>query len=103
MFNKVLTDPNLEADQWKIYPCSVVPWTVIEKWHREGTYIPYSDASLLEMLIRVKSRVHPWIRLNRVIRDIPNQYISGGCATTNMRQVLQKSMERSGIYCRCIR
>ena len=29
-----------QADQWKIYPCAVTPWTLIEKWFNEGTYIP---------------------------------------------------------------
>jgi histone acetyltransferase (RNA polymerase elongator complex component) len=99
MFNKVLADPELQADQWKVYPCSVVPWTVIEKWHREGLYVPYSDKSLFDMLMRVKAKVHPWIRRNRVIRDIPNQYISGGCANTNMRQMLQDKMKKDGTFC----
>ena len=29
---RVLADPDLQVDQWKIYPCEVVPWTVIKKW-----------------------------------------------------------------------
>ena len=58
MFDRVLTDPQLQVDQWKIYPCSVVPWTVIEKWHREGKYVPYSDKALFDMLMRVKAKVH---------------------------------------------
>ena len=28
MFNEVLFGEDLQADQWKIYPCEVVPWTV---------------------------------------------------------------------------
>ena len=28
MFNEVLYGEDLQADQWKIYPCEVVPWTV---------------------------------------------------------------------------
>ncbi|CAM9824999.1 unnamed protein product, partial [Heterosigma akashiwo] len=116
MFARVLGDPSLQADQWKIYPCSVVPWcaqpshplllllrTVIEKWHNEGTYKPYSDERLFELIMRVKARVHPWIRLNRVIRDIPNTYITGGCQKTNMRQILQDEMKKRGVKCRCIR
>lgn len=71
----------------QIYPCSVVPWTIIDKWHREGSYVPYPEDQLFELILSVKARVHPWIRLNRVIRDIPNQYITGGCSVTNMRQV----------------
>ena len=45
----------------------------------------------------------PWIRLNRVIRDIPNQYIEGGNDITNMRQYLQKKLKDNGEYCKCIR
>ena len=155
-----------QADQWKLYPCETLPWTVIKKWYDEGSYVPYSEEELVRVLIaegapratragmqacaplsctrtrerareqgagmglrpphmqrraphlhagtllsrlstvsgrgrfrlahrpsqwrprvdrtpsvapvlrrtlRVKARVHPWIRLNRVIRDIPSQ------------------------------
>jgi ELP3 family radical SAM enzyme/protein acetyltransferase len=103
MFEEVLSDPDLQADQWKIYPCSVVPWTLIEKWHAEGKYLPYSDSILTELLLKIKPRVHPWIRLNRVVRDIPNQYISGGCAVTNLRQLLQIELARRGTRCHCMR
>eukprot|EP01052_Picozoa_sp_SAG31_P018802 SAG31_NODE_1347_length_8693_cov_32.744938_1_plen_358_part_00 len=27
MFDRLLFDPLLQADQWKIYPCEIVPWT----------------------------------------------------------------------------
>ena len=30
-------------DQMKVYPCQTIPWTVIEKWYRAGTYVPYFD------------------------------------------------------------
>ncbi|CAM9957614.1 unnamed protein product, partial [Phaeothamnion confervicola] len=103
MFHRVLTDPSLQADQWKIYPCSVVPWTVIEKWHRSGKYVPYPDEKLYELLVRTKASVHPWIRLNRVVRDIPSTYITGGCCTTNMRQHLLDGMKARALRCRCMR
>ncbi|CAN0221465.1 unnamed protein product [Ascophyllum nodosum] len=103
MFDRVLSDPDLQADQWKIYPCSVVPWTLIDKWHREGTYVPYPEDQLFELILSVKAKVHPWIRLNRVIRDIPNQYITGGCSVTNMRQILQQTLKKRGLKCRCMR
>jgi histone acetyltransferase (RNA polymerase elongator complex component) len=70
---RILADPDLQADQWKLYPCQVVPWTTIEKWHEEGVYTPYEPSVLIDLLIEIKRRVHPWIRLNRVVRDIPNQ------------------------------
>ncbi|KAL0583254.1 hypothetical protein ABG067_006862 [Albugo candida] len=103
MFSFVLNSTQLQADQWKIYPCEITPWTVIKKWHDSGSYIPYSDDELIELLMEVKAQVHPWIRLNRVIRDIPSQYILGGMDEPNLRQVLTKKMEQRGTFCPCIR
>jgi histone acetyltransferase (RNA polymerase elongator complex component) len=33
MMMEVLTNPDLQIDQLKIYPCEVIPWTRIEKWY----------------------------------------------------------------------
>lgn len=37
MFERMLYEGALQADQWKIYPCEIVPWTVIKKWYGAGT------------------------------------------------------------------
>ncbi|OQR85050.1 elongator complex protein [Achlya hypogyna] len=103
MFEYVLHSPDLQADQWKIYPCEVTPWTVIKRWFDAGEYVPYSDHELMQLLMDIKAQVHPWIRLNRVIRDIPSQYILGGTDEPNLRQVILKRMEQAGRMCRCIR
>lgn len=123
MFEYVLNSPDLQVDQWKIYPCAVVPWTRIEVWYNnykrnydtvnnpEGlsrvdnrVYHPYADdeiedvilkigkceiksSPLIELLMCVKANVHPWIRLNRIVRDIPALYITGGNDRENLRQV----------------
>mmetsp|Transcript_2602 Transcript_2602/g.2960 ORF Transcript_2602/g.2960 Transcript_2602/m.2960 type:complete len:676 (+) Transcript_2602:94-2121(+) len=103
MFRQVLYDPDLQADQWKIYPCEVTPWTVIQKWFESGEYVPYGEEKLSEVLIDAKTKVHPWIRLNRVVRDIPSQYIIGGVNKPSMRQDVLKQMQSMGLHCRCIR
>lgn len=103
MFDYVLSSPDLQADQWKIYPCQTVPWTVIEKWYKEGKYKPFKPEELMDVLIRTKAKVHPWIRLNRVIRDIPNEYIMAGNPVTNLRQAVLSTMKERGLRCRCVR
>ncbi|OWZ15349.1 Elongator complex protein [Phytophthora megakarya] len=103
MFEYVLHSPDLQADQWKIYPCEITPWTVIKKWYDEGSYVPYAEDKLIELLMDVKTQVHPWIRLNRVIRDIPSQYILGGMDEPNLRQVINNKMIARGTPCKCIR
>lgn len=107
MFKRMLTDPDLQADQWKIYPTSVTPWTKIEEWYREGSYQPYAEIDdgqlLMELLIEVMTQVHPWIRLNRVIRDIPERSIIGGNKTSHLRDVIDSEMKKRGLRCRDIR
>lgn len=103
MLDRILTDPRLQADQLKLYPTAVTPWTVIQKWFQSGKYVPMSEENLFELLLTFKTRVHPWIRLNRVIRDIPNQYIEGGNQITNLRQHLQNQLKKRGQRCRCVR
>jgi len=103
MFDRVLSDPDLQADQWKIYPCEITPYTVIEKWYNEGKYQPMEPKQLIELILYVKPLVPEWIRLNRIIRDIPNQHIIGGNEKTNLREDIQKELKKRGQECRCIR
>jgi ELP3 family radical SAM enzyme/protein acetyltransferase len=106
MFDYVLHTPHLQADHWKVYPCEVTPFSAIETWFQQGSYVPYTEtdpALLVELLVKVKAAVHPWIRLNRVIRDIPKESIIAGNTNVNLRQVIFSELARRGQRCRCIR
>nr|QOI90551.1 hypothetical protein HWQ62_00420 [Pyramimonas orientalis virus] len=103
MFDTVLTNPNLQVDQWKVYPTSVVPWSVLEQWYRNGKYKPYCIDELIDVLLYMKKRVHNRIRLIRIVRDINEHYILGGCKNVSLRQVLHKRLEKENSICRCIR
>ena len=103
MFDEVLHDERLQVDQWKIYPCATVPWTVIKQWYDSGKYQPYGDSEMTDVLCEIKRQVHPWIRLNRVVRDIPSEYIMAGNSNPGLRSMLPKEMEKRGYRCRCIR
>jgi len=98
-----LENEDIQLDQWKIYPCEVVPFTVIEKWYKAGEFKPYEETHLTRILMDTKRKVFPWIRLNRIIRDIPSDYIMASGDHPNMRQSLQDAMRRAGYTCKCIR
>jgi elongator complex protein 3 len=51
------------------------------------------------VLLEIKKRVPPYVRINRLIRDIPGNDIVAGNRVTNLRQKLQEQ----GADCRCIR
>jgi ELP3 family radical SAM enzyme/protein acetyltransferase len=101
MMDVVLQD--LHPDQVKVYPCETTPFTQILEDYKRGTYVPYSDAMLEEVILYWKTRVHPWIRNNRIVRDIPNTYIVAGVPTSSARNDYQALMKERGLTCRCIR
>ena len=87
-------------DQMKVYPCEVVPWTVIEKWYKKGTYIPYFEKNNEDLVdvVRYSMTTSPnWVRLPRVIRDIPRSYIECGNTVANLRQVIDKKLDEEGV------
>ncbi|KAH8740410.1 ELP3 like acetyltransferase involved in transcription [Cryptosporidium ryanae] len=106
MLSDILCDPKLQCDQWKLYPCEVVPFSKIEEWYEKKVYIPYAELfpdTLCYLLLSCKLGLHPWIRINRVIRDIPNQSIIAGNSCTNLRQTIHDKMKTLNLYCRCLR
>ena len=94
-------------DQMKVYPCQTVPWTVIKKWYDAGKYIPYfdKDPQLLIDVVRYSMETCPkWVRLPRVIRDIPcSVYVEGGNNIGNMRQMVDNLLDGDGVYSNDIR
>ena len=105
MLEASLYDERLQVDQYKIYPTAIVPWTQIKEWYDSGEYKPYDDILLYELIKEFKKKVQKWKRLNRIIRDIPSTYISGGYKHeyVNMRQLLQDDMKKNNWCCNCIR
>jgi ELP3 family radical SAM enzyme/protein acetyltransferase len=105
MLEDSLYDDRLQVDQYKIYPTAIVPWTQIKDWYDKGEYVPYNDLLLFELIKEFKKKVQKWKRLNRIIRDIPSTYITGGYKHeyVNMRQLLQNDMKKNNWCCNCIR
>lgn len=114
MFNTIYTDQRFQVDQQKLYPVEVTPHTKLKDEYERGLHKPYGEifvphprikkyTKLHELLIYAKTIVPKYIRLNRIIRDIPSQYILGGLTDVSMRQVLQLEMKRLGRTCKCIR
>jgi ELP3 family radical SAM enzyme/protein acetyltransferase len=106
MLQEILDDKDYQADQWKLYPTMVVNWTKLKEWYDAGEYKPYADKDdrkLIDVLKYIKRQVHPWIRINRVIRDIPTKEIMGGTQCTNMRDIVLREMEKEKLPCQCLR
>jgi ELP3 family radical SAM enzyme/protein acetyltransferase len=98
-----LTNEHIQVDQWKVYPTTIVPYTDIEKWYKSGEYVPYDMEQMKEMLFEMKVKVFPWIRLNRVVRDIPDDYSFLTTYRSNLRQDIIIELQKQGKFCYDIR
>ncbi len=103
MFKELFSNPDFQPDMLKIYPCVVVKDSSIYKWWKNGKYKPYSDKKLLELLTEIKKIIPYYVRIARLIRDIPTTSIVAGNKVSNLRQVLKKKSEEEGWRCKCIR
>ncbi|MBI4341129.1 MAG: tRNA uridine(34) 5-carboxymethylaminomethyl modification radical SAM/GNAT enzyme Elp3 [Candidatus Omnitrophica bacterium] len=99
----LFTEENYQPDTLKLYPCVVIETAELHGWWRQGRYVPYDDETLLELLVEIKRRVPPHVRIERVIRDIPSTSIEAGCRITNLREAVLRRMRARGLSCRCIR
>jgi elongator complex protein 3 len=102
-FKQLWDDPAFRPDELKIYPCSLIEGTELYNRYEHGEYRPYTNEELVEILVVSKSIVPPYCRINRVIRDIPANYIVAGSTTSDLRMVAQREMKRRGLQCQCIR
>ncbi len=102
-FARIFDDPAIRPDEMKIYPTALLRDTDLYTLWEQGTYQPYEEADLVDLLIRCKQRTEPYCRINRVMRDIPAGYIVAGTTKSNLRQIVQRRMDDMGATCSCIR
>ncbi len=102
-FARLWDDPALRPDEIKIYPTALLEGTDLYALWQQGQYQPYAEDMLIDLLIQCKTLVPPYSRINRLMRDIPAQYIVAGTTKSNLRQLVQMRMREHGLACRCIR
>jgi elongator complex protein 3 len=95
-------DESFRPDGLKLYPTVVVEGTELEKWYRQGRYQPYDDETMVNLTIGIKSIVPKYVRISRVLRDIPSKFIVAGLKDS-LRDIVKERMKRDAIECRCIR
>ncbi|MEA3308788.1 MAG: tRNA uridine(34) 5-carboxymethylaminomethyl modification radical SAM/GNAT enzyme Elp3 [Chloroflexota bacterium] len=102
-FARLWDDPAMRPDELKIYPTALLEGTELYTLWQEGKYQPYAEEDLIELVTQCKLLIQPYCRANRIMRDIPANYIVAGSKKSNLRQIVQQRMKKRGLTCRCIR
>jgi elongator complex protein 3 len=102
-FNSLFSNSDYRPDMLKIYPCLVIKGTELYDWWMEGKYEPYSTEELVNLIANVKQNLPSYVRIQRIMRDIPATLIEAGCKNSNLRQIVGKKLEEINGKCNCIR
>lgn len=102
-FRRLFEDPAFRPDELKVYPCALIETAELMRSYEEGTWRPYRDEELVDLLSTCLAQVPEYCRVTRVIRDIPSHDIVVGNTQSNFREVVERSMDRRGLIRRDIR
>ncbi|MGI0070821.1 MAG: elongator complex protein 3, partial [Thermoplasmata archaeon] len=102
-FDRLWQEDDFRPDLLKIYPTLVLPGTPLYDDWSAGRYVPYDTATAVEVLAEMKRRVPPWVRIQRIQRDIPSRLVAAGVRASNVRQKALARLRADGGDCRCLR
>ena len=103
VFRELFSDSRFRPDYLKIYPTLVIEGTELYRLYQKGEYSPLEDEQAADLVSRIKEILPPYVRLQRVQRDIPAHLILAGVKKSNLRQLAQQQLAARGGCCRCIR
>lgn len=120
MFRELFKNPSFQPDMLKIYPTVIVKNSLLHKlWKKQENsknkmlhfpttagkrsirknYKPLSDKQFAKLVVKVKNEIiPPYVRISRLVRDVPATSIVAGPKISNLRQIIAKKSK-----CRCIR
>jgi elongator complex protein 3 len=95
LFKKLFSDSKFRPDQLKLYPCQVMPCSVLEQWYWDKRYVPYSKEKIEKILIEMLKLVPRYCRVMRVMREIPPEYIVAGTKNIDLRKEIEEELRKN--------
>ncbi|MHA1685366.1 MAG: tRNA uridine(34) 5-carboxymethylaminomethyl modification radical SAM/GNAT enzyme Elp3 [Candidatus Heimdallarchaeaceae archaeon] len=102
-FHILFNDPRYRPDEIKVYPTMVVPNTQLYQDYLDGKYKPLTNEEAAQLIAKIKEIVPPYVRIKRILRDIPAHQVAAGPNKSDIRLDAQRILEQQGKRCRCIR
>ena len=104
MFEELFSNPNFQPDMLKIYPTVVLKNSALYKLWKQGKYKPLTDKRFEKFILKVKNKIiPPYVRISRLIRDVPSTSILAGPVISNLRQIISQKSNCQCIRCREVR
>ncbi|MAT48993.1 MAG: tRNA uridine(34) 5-carboxymethylaminomethyl modification radical SAM/GNAT enzyme Elp3 [Euryarchaeota archaeon] len=103
MLTELMHDEKWRPDMLKIYPCLVVKGAqLVQEWEA-GKFEAMDNDTAINLVADVMCKAPPWLRIQRIQRDIPSHEIVAGVTAGNLRQLATRLLEKQGRRSGCIR
>ncbi|MDD5396815.1 MAG: tRNA uridine(34) 5-carboxymethylaminomethyl modification radical SAM/GNAT enzyme Elp3 [Candidatus Moranbacteria bacterium] len=101
MFKTLFSDPRFQPDMLKIYPTVVLKDSDLYDIWKAGKYQPLTNKQFEKLAIKIKSEaITPYVRIARLVRDVPTSSIMAGPIVSNLRQIIENKTTCPCIRCR---
>ena len=94
---KLCTDLAFQPDEVKLYPCVLVEGTGLCAHYADGSWQPYSEQELVDVLVADTCATPAFTRISRMIRDISAPDIKAGNKKVNLRQLVEQRIDTAGL------
>lgn len=94
---RLCNDAAFQPDEVKLYPCVLVEGTGLCKRFEDHTWQPYSEPSLVDVLVSDTCATPAFTRISRMIRDISAPDIKAGNKKVNLRQLVEQRIDSEGL------
>jgi elongator complex protein 3 len=91
-YQLLVSDPRFCPDEVKLYPCALVETARLMSSYRAGSWRPYGEQELIDLLVADVLATPAYTRISRMIRDISSTDIVAGNRKTNLRQMVEQRL-----------
>lgn len=95
-YQRLVSDPRFLPDEVKLYPCCLVQSSHLGRYFEQGLWKPYTQDELMGLLVDDVLATPAYVRISRMIRDISTTDIVAGNKKTNLRQMVEGQIARTG-------
>ncbi len=95
-YRTLVRAPAFQPDEIKLYPCALIEGARLCEKYRDGSWRPYTEDELLDVLADDVIATPPFCRISRMIRDFSSNDILVGNKKPNLRQLVERRLQEAG-------
>lgn len=95
-YRRLVGEGPYQPDEIKLYPCALIEGARLCRHFQDGSWRPYTEDELLDVLVSDVAAAPAFCRISRMIRDFSSNDILVGNKKPNLRQLVEERLRAQG-------